>query len=114
MTDFSFTQYIPLDMEEVRKLGHYPINPNNLPTLQIKRNITITDLKKYLEEVGEEFSIEASYRNIGTLKEKLVGMDAQIFLLAGYKEIFIRDLAPGSTQISYILSSVDYSSSYFD
>ncbi len=112
MEDFAFTQYVELDMSELGKLNVVP-NIDNLPIMQIKRVLTISDIIKYLKEVNEEL-FPINYLCINDLKSQMVIKDAKLFSNAGYRKIYIRDLAPGNTQISYIISSVNYSPSYLD
>ena len=42
------------------------------------------------------------------------GSSVKLFAFLGYKKVFIRDLAPGSTQISYLLSSEDFTPNYIN
>lgn len=105
MEDFTFNSFMKLDMGEIGKIEELP-DKQNLPIMQIRRAIAISDVMKYLEEIRAD--IGSGLLHIADLKARMVLRDAKLFELAGYENVYIRDLAPGDTQIFYIMSSVDY------
>ncbi len=112
MEDFTFSTYIKIDMDEVSRAKEVP-DRNDLPKMVIKRTLTISDVMKYLKEINVELS-ERSLLYISGLKQKMVLRDVGLFSDAGYTQVYMRDLAPGDTSISYLLSSEDYTPTYID
>ena len=110
MIDFFGQTYQLLNTEELKKYENSTKFSKllDLPSIQIRRLLTISDVIKYFGwKRGEKYSPETTGK-ISNLKESMVVSDALLLLSLGYEKVYLLDNTPGDTAISYIISSEDH------